>query len=70
MYILVVCTETCTLCLSMTLLCVYYIFASISFLGALKSSATETNIVDLSITKMSFQYSPLKQLLVHGLNSS
>lgn len=69
MYILVVCTETCTLCLSMTLLCVYYIFASISFLGALKSSATETNIVDLSIT-LSFQYSPLKQLLVHGLNSS
>lgn len=69
MYILVVCTETCTLCLSMTLLCAYYIFASISFLGALKSSATETNIVDLSIT-LSFQYSPLKQLLVHGLNSS
>lgn len=69
MYILVVCTETCTLCLSMTLLCVYYIFASISFLGASKSSATETNIVDLSIT-LSFQYSPLKQLLVHGLNSS
>lgn len=64
-----VCIETCALCLYMTVLCVYYIFASTSFLGTPKYSPAETNILDLSIP-LSFQYSPLKLLLVHCLNSN
>lgn len=61
-YIYICCVYICMY------LCVYYTSTSISFPITLKSTATETSIVDLSIP-LSFQYSPLKLLLGHCLIS-